>query len=1037
MDDSETQLPTFQPGVPSYPQTELNGRVEVKPGQFLDTPVLSGIPFALFEQICLELIKKDAKVRAWAGRYGLDGQEQYGTDLYVFNDVHQQFEVYQCKCYKTYTAAQLNKAVELFVHNWQVARGEQADFVGLPSKSQVQQEPQTYNPPDWLKDIKRFVVCLSVKAPEGSKLDDAKLELTKALNAIGLEFELWDENELINRLRESPRAVELFFGLDMVSRICLESVAIPYLEQYRNRAIFGRFPTYAPLEYTVFGRGDELKEIVRAIQTHRHVQVVGFPGVGKSTLLYSFAVEQCQQWQVALVDMRMISDKLELKDQLEAIALNAVQYFDPEFQGKALAKAKEVFQGENTCLVLDNLEDTDLLEQVRKQLNPHKLLVSSRKSKDLQGIHRLPLGILGDDDAEAMFCEQSQISDDPHNHVAQICKNLGNLPLAIKLIASYRRTYQLTLAQVADEVTHDFEPEAEVSPDDEDLKRAEYSVRSAFELSYRKLTDTKTTFLAFGILSPNGATCGSVAYVLDTSHFAAWKQLQALKNLSLVEVVDDYNLQASEAANSEDTQAHTFFRTHKLLGDFAREKLTQDPSTQASLTGRVAALLQDVINRANNHKPGYKLNPDLPVVGLHREQVGYLGILHLSTPSPDANIAQGMNNASVVISEAGYRTEALQLNLETSTAYRKLVEHNRDAFLPNLAASLNNLSTFQRNVGDREGALNTIQEAVNIRRELAARNREVFLPDLAKSLNNLGICQSDAGDQEGALNTIQEAVSIRHELVARNREVFLPDLASSLNDLSQCQRNVGDREGALNTIQEAVNIRSELVARNPQVFLPDLAKSLINLGDRQSSMGDRESALSSALEALRIQRQLYEINPSAFVQDLVTNYGSLGDAYQALDQIKEARAAVEEGLRVVFPVLKAYPRAFASVTQELIRLYLIRSKQLQTEPDLVLIEQVSAILESLEKENGSPIQQVLNQFEPLLQAIASIALGNDAQKTEIEELLSQEETGWQFPQAVRRIWTGERELQALVEGMDEQDTALIRRVLEIIQSQSS
>ena len=58
---------------------------------------------------------------------------------------------------------------------------------------------------------------------------------------------------------------------------------------------------------------------------------------------------------------------------------------------------------------------------------------------------------------------------------------------------------------------------------------------------------------------------------------------------------------------------------------------------------------------------------------------------------------------------------------------------------------------------------------------------------------------------------------------------------------------------------------------------------------------------------------------------------------------------------------------------------------------------------------GPDMTQVLCRFEPLLQAIAAAA--SDAGQR----------------------WAGERDAAALTEGLDEQDSALVRRVLELLE----
>jgi hypothetical protein len=81
---------------------------------------------------------------------------------------------------------------------------------------------------------------------------------------------------------------------------------------------------------------------------------------------------------------------------------------------------------------------------------------------------------------------------------------------------------------------------------------------------------------------------------------------------------------------------------------------------------------------------------------------------------------------------------------------------------------------------------------------------------------------------------------------------------------------------------------------------------------------------------------------------------------------------------------------------------------------------------------GPDITHVRQQFEPLLRLIAA-AVNDEGQRGEIEPVLAKlAENGWQLTQAVHRIWAGERDGDALTAGLDEQESALVRRVLELL-----
>jgi len=83
--------------------------------------------------------------------------------------------------------------------------------------------------------------------------------------------------------------------------------------------------------------------------------------------------------------------------------------------------------------------------------------------------------------------------------------------------------------------------------------------------------------------------------------------------------------------------------------------------------------------------------------------------------------------------------------------------------------------------------------------------------------------------------------------------------------------------------------------------------------------------------------------------------------------------------------------------------------------------------------DGPDMAQVLHKFEPLLQDITA-AVNDEGLRAQIDPLLANlEQNGWRLTEAVHRIWAGERDAGALTAGLDTQDTALLRRVLELLE----
>lgn len=79
------------------------------------------------------------------------------------------------------------------------------------------------------------------------------------------------------------------------------------------------------------------------------------------------------------------------------------------------------------------------------------------------------------------------------------------------------------------------------------------------------------------------------------------------------------------------------------------------------------------------------------------------------------------------------------------------------------------------------------------------------------------------------------------------------------------------------------------------------------------------------------------------------------------------------------------------------------------------------------------VEQVLAQFEPLLQGIATVARGDATDRADIEIALADlERKGWRIGRAVQKIWQGERRLNPLTNNLDTVDVALVKRILELI-----
>ena len=199
------------------------------------------------------------------------------------------------------------------------------------------------------------------------------------------------------------------------------------------------FPPLKTLDWTnlpvqskpLIGRERELTDAVALLREHRLLTLVGPPGTGKTRLALQLAAEVANEfdhvWWVALQHIR-----------------------DPDLVEPTMAQivgARSDLAGylrdRRALLLLDNVEQVigyapRLAELVGGSSNL-KLLATSREPLHLTLEQQYPVPPLPEDDAVALFSERAQ-SVRPgfaaNGAVAEICRRLDGLPLAIELAAA-------------------------------------------------------------------------------------------------------------------------------------------------------------------------------------------------------------------------------------------------------------------------------------------------------------------------------------------------------------------------------------------------------------------------------------------------------------------------------------------------------------------------------------------------------------------------------------------------------------------------
>jgi tetratricopeptide (TPR) repeat protein len=126
---------------------------------------------------------------------------------------------------------------------------------------------------------------------------------------------------------------------------------------------------------------------------------------------------------------------------------------------------------------------------------------------------------------------------------------------------------------------------------------------------------------------------------------------------------------------------------------------------------------------------------------------------------------------------------------EAVDIFRRLAETKPDAVLPDLARGLTNLGVDLSDLGRREEALAATQEAIDIRRRLAETRPDAFLPDLATSLGALNATLAAAGRHGEAAAAAREGLAAIASFVERHPQAF-GDLAQALarDHVAACEK---------------------------------------------------------------------------------------------------------------------------------------------------------------------------------------------------------------------------------------------------------
>jgi predicted ATPase/transcriptional regulator with XRE-family HTH domain len=538
----------------------------------------------------------------------------------------------------------------------------------------------------------------------------------------------------------------------------------------------------------LLGRESELVALFQILTSPdvRLVTLIGPPGVGKTRLSLHLAEQLASHLPdgVVFVDLMPILDPAQVMPELAA-ALGAQETYETS----VAASVQSALHGREMLIVMDNFEQ---VLEAAPQLIPLlgaapgvKILSTSREALRLRGEQEFPLAPLSVPDAAAsvldfpsvqLFVQRAraakpdfQLNEADAARVAEICRRLDGVPLAIELAAARVRSF--SPADMLAQFDRRFQWLANTGRDIPEWRR---TLWSAIAWSYNLLTDKERTLFARLSVFAGGWTVEAAEAVCCDEMVCPRGEM-----ISMLMQLVDRSLVVAEGAR---------FRFLDTIAKFAHEKLIES----GDLVERNARHLQYFAEWAEALEAQF--NTISPAV--FQERTG-----------------AELNNVRAALEWALHHAEAFEDGLRLSIPANLIfLEHGlirdeydraqtflRGAANPSLKARLLlRTASLGLRIGHDSLAYDYCLQAEEIARELGDKRL------LADALHMLGDVDRDMNRFAPAERSLTECVAIYLELN------LLPELNHGLTSLGNNFYYQGRREEASALLDEALEIAARI-----------------------------------------------------------------------------------------------------------------------------------------------------------------------------------------------------------------------------------
>jgi predicted ATPase len=286
------------------------------------------------------------------------------------------------------------------------------------------------------------------------------------------------------------------------------------------------------------GREAGIGDLQRELKAHRLVTLTGPGGVGKTRLALEVASRSAHEFPdgVWMIELAPVGDPTAVPEVLAAV-LGITQQ-----PGMNLADSVAAAQeGRTRLLLFDNCEHlvdaaAEMIEKILQQSATVAILATSREGLRLPDEQLVPVPSLDVDSSAAMlFLDRASAvgaaisSRDDSHAVAEICRRLDGIPLAIELAAS--RMQSMTATEVRDRLDDRFRL---LTGARRGLERHQ-TLRHAVQWSYDLLdADEKSLLARISVFAGGFDLSGACAVAETDDEYATLDLLDALVRKSLL-----------------------------------------------------------------------------------------------------------------------------------------------------------------------------------------------------------------------------------------------------------------------------------------------------------------------------------------------------------------------------------------------------------------------------------------------------------------------------------------------------------------------